>query len=348
MQLRHILCGLLLFIGGSAFTFAHAIELNPDHPNSYTVVKGDTLWDISSKFLNDPWLWPEIWHVNPDIENPHLIYPGDLIELGFVDGKPVLTVQRGRPTVKLSPTTRATRIDQAIPTIPVSEIEQFLIRPRVLNTSEINSAAYIVASEDLRLVSGSGTKLYARDLEADGNELFSLFHIGEPFVDPTAENKNDALLGYEAIHVADLKLVREGDPATLLITSSKREALIGDKVLAREDNEFDQNFIPRAPENDVSGQIIHVVDGVSRIGQYQVVVLNVGSEDGIEAGHVMTISRSGAEVRDVFKNGETVLLPDEEVGTLMVFRPYEKLSYALIMKALRDIRLYDGVSTPES
>lgn len=348
MHLKHILCALLLYISSGLIFLAQAIELNPDHPDSYTVVKGDTLWDISSKFLSDPWLWPEIWHVNPDIENPHLIYPGDVIRLGFVDGRPVLSLERGRPTVKLSPTTRATRIDQAIPTIPVGAIEQFLIRPRVLTAEEIDSAAYVFASEDSRLVSGAGAKLYARDLEDDGNELYSLFHIGDPYVDPSAESKKDAILGYEAIHVADLKLEREGDPAILLITSSKREALIGDKVLPREDSEFGQNFIPRAPDNDVSGLIIHVVDGVSRIGQYQVVVLNVGTEEGIEAGHVLTVSRSGEEVRDVFKNGEKVTLPDEPIGTLMVFRPYEKVSYALIMEATRDMRLYDGVSTPDS
>ncbi|PCH61519.1 MAG: peptidoglycan-binding protein [Gammaproteobacteria bacterium] len=348
MHLKHILCGLLLYVGSAGLMLAQAIELNPDHPDRYEVVKDDTLWDISSKFLSNPWLWPEIWHVNPAIENPHLIYPGDIISLGFVDGKPVLSLERGRATVKLSPNKRTTAIDQAIPTIPVSIIKQFLIRPRVLNKEEIDSAAYIVASEDNRLVSGAGSKLYARQLDTSNDDLFSLYHIGDAYVDPSAKNKKDAILGYEAIHVADLKLVKEGDPSTLLITHSKREALKGDLVLPREDSSYDQNFIPRPPKADVQGQIIHVVDGVSRIGQYQIVVLNIGIEAGIEAGHVLTISQSGAVVRDVFKGNEKVTLPSEEVGTLMVFRPYEKVSYALIMKALRDIRLYDTVSTPES
>lgn len=350
MYLKHIVYSLLLYICSAGLMLAQAIDLNPDHPDSYEVVKGDTLWDISSKFLSDPWLWPEIWHVNPDIQNPHLIYPGDIIRLGFVDGKPVLSVERGRPTIKLSPNKRATPIDQAIPTIPVSVIEQFLIRPRVLNQEDIDSAAYVVASEDNRLVSGAGSKLYARGLDSDSGDLFSLYHIGDPYIDPTVDKKKDAILGYEAIHVADVKLEREGDPSTLLITHSKREALIGDRVLPREDSSFEQNFIPRAPDGDVKGQIIHVVDGVSRIGQYQVVVLNIGEEDGIEAGHVMTISQTGATVRDTVKGkgNETVTLPDEEVGTLMIFRPYEKVSYALIMKALRDIRVLDSVSTPDS
>lgn len=349
MHLKHIVCSLLLYISSASLMLAQAIDLNPDHPDSYTVVTADTLWDISSKFLSDPWLWPEIWHVNPAIKNPHLIYPGDVIRLGFIDGKPVLSLERGVPTIKLSPNKRATPIDQAITTIPLSVIEQFLIRPRVLSQEDIDNAAYIVASEDGRLVSGAGSKLYARELDTSGSDLFSLYHIGDPYIDPSAKKKKDALLGYEAIHVADVKLEREGDPSTLLITYSKREALIGDRVLPREDSSFDQNFIPRAPDGDVTGQIIHVVDGVSRIGQYQVVVLNVGEEDGIEAGHVMTISQAGAEVRDTIKGkgNETIKLPDEEVGTLMVFRPYEKVSYALIMKALRDIRLFDTVSTPE-
>ncbi len=349
MHLKYIACSLLLYVASAGLMLAQAVELNPDHPESYEVIKGDTLWDISSKFLSDPWLWPEIWHVNPAIENPHLIYPGDIIHLGLVDGKPVLSLERGRPTIKLSPNKRATPINQAIPTIAVGAIEQFLIRPRVLSQEEIDSAAYIVASENNRLVSGAGSKLYARELDTSESDLFSLYHIGDPYIDPSAKSKQDAILGYEAIHVADLKLEREGDPSTLLITHSKREALKGDRVLPREDSSFEQNFIPRAPDTVVEGQIIHVVDGVSRIGQHQVVVLNVGAEDGIEAGHVMTISQSGAVVRDVFKgNGnETVTLPDEEVGTLMIFRPYQKVSYALIMKALRDIRLYDAVKTPQ-
>ncbi|MBL4851852.1 MAG: LysM peptidoglycan-binding domain-containing protein [Gammaproteobacteria bacterium] len=349
MYLKHIVCSLLLYISSAGLMLAQAIELNPNHPDSYTVVKGDTLWDISSTFLSDPWLWPEIWHVNPAIENPHLIYPGDIIRLGFIDGQPVLSLERGRPTIKLSPNKRATSIDQAIPTIPLSIIEQFLIRPRVLSQQDIDSAAYIVASEDNRLVSGAGAKLYARELDTSDSDLFSLYHIGAALIDPTVENSKDAVLGYEAIHVADLKLEREGDPSTLLITHSKREALIGDRVLPREDDGFNQNFIPRAPDTEVTGQIIHVVDGVSRIGQYQVVVINVGAEDGIEAGHVMTISQTGAVVRDTIKGkgNETVTLPDEEVGTLMIFRPHEKASYALIMTALRDIRLYDAVNTPQ-
>lgn len=348
MRIKQIICSLLLSIGITALVVAQDIELNPDHPESYVVVKGDTLWDIASKFLSDPWLWPEIWHVNPDIENPHLIYPGDTIRLGFVDGKPVLTVERGLKTVKLSPTTRATQIEQAIPTIPLSVIEQFLIRPRVLTKEEIDSAAYIVASEDNRLVSGAGSKLYARNLETDGGDKYSLYHVGEPYIDPAASKKKDAILGYEAIHVADLKLEREGDPSTFLITHSKREALIGDRILPQEDAEYDQNFIPRAPEGEIKGQIISVIDGVSRIGQYQVVVLNLGTQDGIEAGHVLTVSQSGAVVRDAMKNGERVTLPDEPVGTLMVFRPYERVSYALIMKAERDIRVFDSVGNPES
>jgi len=353
MHLKHILFSVLLYISSAGFMLAQAIELNPDHPDSYTVVKDDTLWDISSEFLSDPWLWPEIWHVNPNIENPHLIYPGDIIRLGFIDGQPVLSLERGgnggKPVIRLSPNKRATPIHQAIPTIPISVIEQFLIRPRVLNREDIDNSAYIVASEDGRLISGAGSKLYARDLDTSNTDLFSLYHIGDPYIDPSADSKKEAILGYEALHVADVKLVREGDPSTLLITHSKREALIGDRVLPREDNSFDQNFIPRAPEDKIKGQIIHVVDGVSRIGQYQVVVLNLGEEDGIESGHVMTISQAGAVVRDTIKGkgNETVTLPDEEVGTLMIFRPYEKVSYALIMKALHDIRLYDTVSTPE-
>ena len=172
MHLKHIVCSLLLYIVSAGLMLAQAVELNPDHPNSYEVVKGDTLWDISSKFLSDPWSWPEIWHVNPAIENPHLIYPGDIIRLGFVDGKPVLSLERGRPTIKLSPNKRATPINQAIPTIAVGAIEPFLIRPRVLTQEDIDSAAYIVASENNRLVSGAGSKLYARELDTSGSDLF--------------------------------------------------------------------------------------------------------------------------------------------------------------------------------
>lgn len=339
---RKILPGLLGALLVTMTAFAQDVELKADHPDRHVVVPGDTLWDISAKFLDSPWLWPEVWHVNPQIENPHLIYPGDIIELVYIDGKPRLQVQRGRRTVKMSPHVRAEQLDQAIPAIPIEAIRQFLDRTRVVDSGVLDSAPYIVDMDD-HLIGGSGQRVYVRAIPEADPVKYSVFRAGNAYTDPgTGE-----VLGYEATFIADAQLRRTGDPATIELQDSAREALLGDRLLEPADQEFTQFYYPKAPSQPVSGQIISVVDGVSQIGQYQIVVLNLGEREGIEQGDVLRVNRAGDTVRDIIGGrAEMVTMPDELAGHLLVFAVYGKVSYGLIMEAQRPMNLNDVVTNP--
>jgi len=290
----------LVSLWALAATPVHAVEINPDHPGTYTVVKGDTLWDISGRFLRYPWEWPEIWEANPEIENPHLIYPGDLLRLTYRDGQPVLSVTRdglvhlGGRSVKMVPTVREYDRDDAIPPIPLDAIQQFLSRPLVLEEGTFDQAPYVLANEEDHVVGGAGSRIYISGLDAPDTVKYSVYRPDEPYVDPDA---GDEVLGYAALHIGDVKLERLGDPATAYVVRSDREILKGDRILPQEDQRFPE-FIPHAPAFDVDGRIISVVDGVSQIGQYMVVALNRGATDGLEAGHVLSIWQQGAVVDD--------------------------------------------------
>ncbi len=349
MRFKHLFCGLALTLILGGVAMAESVTLHPDAPERYVVKRGDTLWDISEHFLRDPWLWPEIWQVNPEIKNPHLIYPGDVVFLTYdADGRPMLTVQRGRPTVKLSPKTRPSRIDKAISTIPIDAIQQFLTPARVVTKEEYDQAPYIVAFQDGRVIASSTNKAYVRGLSTEeAVSRYSIVRLGKPYRNPDA--KKDNILGYETIEVANANLMRDGDPASFTIADSNREAMKGDRLFPVVDEIILQTYTPHAPEKDVEGLIIEVLDGVSRIGQYHVVVLNIGADMGIERGHVLSVHQSGRQVRDPFaakRSGDVVTLPDEEAGVVLVFRTFEKVSYALVMRALRDIRLHDKVTNP--
>tara|TARA_R110002072_G_scaffold106579_1_gene232623 strand:+ start:12279 stop:13487 length:1209 start_codon:yes stop_codon:yes gene_type:complete len=298
-----ISCAILLL---TISVRADELTVNPDHPESYTVVKGDTLWDISARFLQQPWRWPEIWGVNPQINNPHLIYPGDIVSLTYQDGQPVLNLQRGTGqvvsgrNVKLSPTIRSTENDEAIPTIPIDAIQQLLERPIVLDENEIDQWPYVVSSYDEHLIATTGNTIYVRGIPENSDVVrYSIYRKGKPYVNPKKNEKDkDEILGYEAIYVGDATIKKNGDPASAIITVVDREVLKGDRLLPQTDEEISSEFIPRSPSSDMEGNILSVVDGVSQIGQYQIVVLNLGEEQGIEAGNVLGIYQSGYVVQD--------------------------------------------------
>ena len=381
---------------------AETVTLKAGHPDRYVVKKGDTLWDISGRFLDKPWRWPEIWQANPRIQNPDLIYPGDELVLSYEGGQPVLRARRNaHPTVRLSPRVRVVRgASRAIPTIPVEAISQFLSRPRVVGEHELDRAPYIMSLGKEALIGRAGRRVYARGIHAKVGTQYTVLRRGGPYLDPTADNGKGEVLGYEALHIADAVLTRAGDPATLVLSRTTREVLAGDRVVPVGESAIESNFMPRPPAQAVSGRIISVVDGVTQIGQYQVVVLNLGRRDGIEAGNVMAVYQKGAQVVDRFaqppeaerspteprieldaaKQGgvegfaraanalvvavqtgakklvdsidpqpkpyQLVSLPDERAGTIMVFRPYERISYALVMKSSRAIHVLDTVTSP--
>lgn len=319
------------------------VRLNPSHPDRYVVKKGDTLWDISAMFLRDPWFWPEIWVVNPQVRNPHLIFPGDVLMLVYMDGRPRIMLERGEygaGVERLQPQVRREALDDAIFTIPYDRIAAFVGRPAVLDRETVDSAPYIVASRRGNLVHGSQTEVYVRGAEFIDNDAFNVINVGAALRDPD----NGRLLGYEGIFVGEGQIVRTGDPATLLLGSTVREALNGDKLLPVE-TDFPLRFIPRAPDDVIEGRIINVLDGVSLVGAYQIVTLNRGASHGLEPGHVLAVWQAGERVPDRVAGGR-VQLPDEYAGYLMVFRTYDDLSYGLIMQASSEMRVLDWVRSP--
>lgn len=340
---KKTLAGALLALLASAPAAAQQEAFRDDHPQQYTVEIGDTLWGISGRFLRDPWYWPEIWYENPEIDNPHLIYPGDVVHLTTVDGRPRLTVERGGGVVKLSPQIRVESLDEAIATIPVSAIRPFLSGTRVISAEAFSGAPYIVAGADERVLFATGDPVYVRQLPEDPDRGWDLLRKGAPFIDPETGD----MLGYEATQVGTARLTREGDPATFRLTDSTREVMSGDRLFAVEDTALRSRFYPRAPETEIMGVIMAVMDGVSQIGQYDVVALNRGAEDGLEIGHVMEVFREGRLVEDRFaEDQELVLLPPEKAGELIVFRTFERMSFGLVMEASEAMEVNDVVSTP--
>lgn len=340
--------------------------VTPDYPERYVVVKGDTLWDISGRFLKDPWRWPSVWHINPGIRNPHLIYPGDVIVMYIVDGKPYITldgqagmrpngnvtpklppeIKPGLKVVKLSPSVRVSGIHKAISTIPMAAIRPFLDRPRAVTEDMLDDAPYIVSSYEEHLISGTGNRVYAQNMD-EPLSAYNIVRPGKPYVDPDSGDT----LGYEAIYLADARLVKvdeNGDhPATLVITKALREVLNNDVLIPYEQREQMFQFTPRSPETDVKGQIMDVFNGVSQIGQHMVVALNRGEEDGLAPGHVLAVMQKGARVYDsraLLFSG--VDLPDERAGIMMVFKTYKNMSYALIMEANRAMHVNDRFQKP--
>ena len=318
--------------------------LAADHPEHYTVRKGDTLWDIAGRFLRDPWRWPDIWYVNPQVSNPHLIYPGDELELVYIDGKPQLRVKRGPRVVKLSPEVRATPWDGSIPTVPVDAIAPFLSRPYVLSQEELDAAPYIVDFVDEHIIGGSGQGAYVRSIDAAEPKKFDVVRPGGPYKDADTGE----VLGYEAQYVGSSELQRTGDPATVFLNRTQIEAIIGDRLLPVVGDEPISDFYPKAPETEVKGSIISVLNGVSQIGQYNVVVLDRGARDGLSPGTVLRVDQRGETIRDVVSKNprEKVTLPDEEAGLLMVFRTFDRVSFGLVMEATRAMHVLDRVRNP--
>lgn len=318
-------------------------------PETYVVVRGDTLWDISARFLRDPWLWPEIWEVNPDIENPHLIYPGDIIYLVWVDGAPRLRVQRGvapppaRDAEQLEPRVRVLPHEDAIPTIPLEVIRPFLSRVRVLSPGELDDAPYLLRSVDGRLMAGQGHRVYVRGLDADPELNWTIVRQGQEYKDP----ETGASLGFEAEHVAEAQVDRLGDPATIRLLTSRQEALSGDRMIALPQQPLDIALHPHAPRGEVDGRIVARMGGGIQIGQYHVIVINRGESDGLEPGVVLSLWKKGEMISDtVSRRRERVQLPDERVGELIVFRTFDRLSYALVMRSERDMAVGDIVRNP--
>lgn len=279
-------------------SWAHAApELRSDHPERYTVVKGDTLWDISARFLNNPWYWPEIWHVNPQVANPHLIYPGDELALVYIDGKPRVTKVSSDRVVKLSPKVRSEPIDTPIPAIPLDAISSFLTDTRIVDVEALNGAPYVLEGEDGRIITGAGDRIYARGEKPADN--VGVFRRSKEFRDP----ETGEFLGLEARSIARGEVIAENkDVLTLRLKQSNEEVRIGDRLLVGEERRITTSFLPSSPDSDIEAQMISVDGGVSQIGQFDVVAINRGEREGLKPGNVMAVLKSGNLVRDPVTN----------------------------------------------
>ena len=331
--------------------------INPNAPKSYVVKRGDTLWGIASLFLRDPWLWPEVWYVNPQVANPHLIYPGDTLTLAYgANGQPQIVLTHGSGA-RMDPRLRSDPINGAIPTIPYSTIQAFLSRPSLLTADQVKHAPYVLAFRDDHEVAGTGNEVYVRNLASpQANARYSIVHVGDPLRDPD----DGKVVGYQGIYTATALISKPGEITRAQLIDTARETLRGDKVMST-DSSVPLNFMPAAPRSNVHGQIIAVVDGTDLIGQWQIVAINRGIRDGVNNGTVLAVDRAGDRVRDLYSNGSSmtrkgydvdtsfakrVKLPDERTGTMLVFRAFDRMSYALIIGATDTMKVHDVVRNP--
>jgi hypothetical protein len=334
------------------------VVYEPEYPQTYIVQEGDTLWDISSVFLRDPWYWPEIWFKNPQVENPHLIYPGDTLAIVYIGGeRRVQLLSRGEQgsvlsetagglqVVKINPRVRTQSIDATIPSIPIESIRHLLERPMIIDEEKLDNSAYVLSSLDNHLINSISDKLYVRKLDtSSGTGRYHIYRPNRPLYDPITNE----LLGYEALYVGESKLLRRGDPASVRVTNSEREILRDDRVMPLDHHQFERDFYPKPPSTDVHGEIVALLDAISKSGAYQTIAINLGNRDGIESGNVLRVLRNGDIVPDKRETDPNfvVRLPDEQIGIAMVIRSFEKMSYALIMEADMPISVSDYVESP--
>ena len=331
---------------------AGGLVMNPNAPESYVVKRGDTLWGIAKVFLRDPWFWPEIWQVNPQIHNPHLIYPGDTLRLVYIEGRPTIMLQRGSDA-RVEPRVRSEPLEGAVTTIPYETVAAFMSKPSVLEKDQIKHAPYVLATRDTHVVMADGDTVYARGFEGpvELGTHYNVVRVGEALRDPD----DNRVLGYNGVFTGSGHVTRGGDPATLIMTESTRETYPGDKLFAG-GIDVPLDFVPSSPKNHTDGRIIAVSDGVTIIGQYQVVVINRGIRDGLQPGNVLAVFATGDTVRDNVSKGflsgassltaTRVRLPNERVGTFMVFKTFDRMSYGLIMEAKDIIHVADHVENP--
>ncbi len=331
----------VFFLVFSVNSWAETILIKPGHPDQYTVKKEDTLWDIASQFLENPGQWPLLWENNTKIENPDLVYAGDTLYFSIIDGKPQLSRHR---IADLKPRIRTSSIVESTKIIPTDAISQFLISPKIVDHKELAESPYVIGFAGEHIVAGAGDRIYVKSIIAPESLSYTIYREGEVYISPESHE----VLGYEAQYVADATIEKAGDPATLSIIKSNREILKGERLMVSDKGELALNYFPHPPEKLISGSIISVLDGVSQIGQHNIVVIDKGLADGLETGHTLDIYQRGKLIADTYseEKDKAVRLPDELAGLLMVFRPFERLSYALVIEATQAIHLLDRVQTP--
>jgi len=341
----------LAFVLASAFAagvLAQApkspLALKPDAPDRYVVVPGDTLWSIAQRYTDSPWRWSELWKLNKDdIKNPHRIYPGNVLVLDRARGQLAVSSD----TVKLSPRVRAESTARtAIPSIPQSAIEPFLVRPLVIEADGLDNAPTIVAAEESRVILEGGNRAFVRGMGDSRETTWFVYRRGPALVDPDTKTT----LGYEAIYLGTARVTRAGEPAVIVLTSVTQEVGIGDKLVAAGTPEV-PTYAPHAPTSPVQGRIISLYGGGTKLGEAggnTVISINRGKAHGLESGHVVALYRPGALVAETraSRGVPPLTLPDDRYGLAFVFRVFDRVSYALVMKINKPVNTLDLVQNP--
>ena len=332
---------------------ADELKLKEGAPDIYTVVKGDTLWDISGKFLESPWRWPEIWNLNKEeIKNPHWIYPGDVIALDQSGANPRLRLLRDGKEVsddgsadseKYGPRVRGEALEAgAIPSIRAQDIEPFLAKPLFIQAGALDSTPVILSSEDNHVIAGKGSIAYVEGIDSSKGRDWQIYRPGKKLFDPDNER---VVLGYEAVYVGDAYVKRFGNPATADIVRSKFEVNRGDRLINAEEQPYIA-YVPHAPSSQIKGRIVSAYNSVNEVAQNSIITINRGKRDGMEIGHVLAAYRNGEWIKSELNPRKKVKLPDERVGLVFIFRVFENLSYALVLQSTRQFNLGDVVQTP--
>jgi hypothetical protein len=353
---------VVLALSPAALGAGTEVALRADSPQRYTVVEGDTLWDIAGKFLEEPWLWPEVWQINPQIENPDLIYPGDEIELAFVDGSPVLRLSRSEApelrTVRLSPQVRRESLLSPVPAIPLELISAYLIEDSVVSEDDFERAPYVLAEREGRTLLSEGDEILARGRWSEGVAVYDIVRKGRDLENPDT----GALLGLEAVQVGVATLSRsDDDQATLTITHNVQEVRVGDRLIPRDDTTLDTRLLPAPPPFAVDAAIVSIGSGRSIGGQYETLILNAGADDRIAVGQLLTVQEPALELEDrlgsrspfrKFKqilgvdDSDEVVFSGENVASVLVYKVFDDASLGLVLESSREIRLTDRVVTP--
>lgn len=325
-------------------------EFLPNAPDQHTVVRGDTLWDISGKFLQHPWCWPQVWGLNRDqIRNPHWIYPGQIVYFDRVAGRLRLGTPAalgGSPNVRLLPGVRIEGLGvDAVPAIDASAIEPFLSQPLIIEKDQLNDTPRIVATQEGRVFLGKNDKAYVSG-DLRGGTSFQAFRPGKPLTDPETKT----VIGFEAVYLGTLKLQRaasaENEAHTFTVVTSKQEMGTGDHLLPVPPIPV-MNYMPHPPENPVAARIVSIYGGVTYAGQNQVVSINRGKNFGLDIGTVLELSRHGQTIKDPADKSHAIKLPDEQYGTLFIFRVFDKISYGLVMQVTDTVQVGDVARSPE-
>ena len=352
------LLSFTLIIASSTVLALDEADLAADYPQRYTVVEGDTLWGIAGKFLRDPWRWPEVWQGNPQVDNPDLIYPGDVLILTYVDGQPTIRSLRtstmnssntsntnnARNTVKLSPQARKIDYADAIPAVDPAAIQAYITAPLVTDEDELENAGYIVDGVENHMLMGKYDQFYARGIDDQKADEYKVFRKGRHFIDPVSKES----LGWEAEHLGDARMLQEGDPARLSLVKTHSDVSIRDRLRAVHKKQALPFFYPKAPDNVLlRGVILPTKTKVTELGPLSVVAINLGEREGIKPGDVFRVLSQPTVKKDPF-TGEKYSIPEEKVGLLLVFRTFSKVSFALVTNSSRALRQGDSVVSPEA